>query len=231
MSFRTERPDMHKSREAWEASWAEDMDKNYKPDGVLARLSGSLATVMNPDEVSLFASDRILMEMQQEVRLICKMQEDLAKQVAIRSAEEDFEGKWRSLSNQKRREVVLEGIYRTMCIPDMEERRKWCPDSTLKYLTSSNGEAYLRVLKALLPANLGTRTTEPIQVSHPVTDRLFTLKPADENKPGYKTFMRMYRLSRTYCLTTVIWNIFLTFVRMIIQFQPKSSTTESLVRV
>lgn len=209
--FRDYRPSMHSSRAAWEKSWADDLDKNYRT-GPLARLPG-LATVVPPGAATAFTSDATLMQMQQEVTLICKMQHDLAKAAARRFAEDDFEAKWKAQSDEKRREVIMEGIYRTMCLPDMEDRRQWCPDSTLKHLSSANGDAYLRMLKTLLPADLEAQLTEPKQIPHPVMDRLFKLSAADAKRPGFKTIMRMYSLSRTYCLTTIAWNIFLTFVR------------------
>ena len=140
------------------------------------------------------------------------MQQDLAKEAAVRFAEENFEKKWRALSNEERRKFIMEGIYRTMCIPDMEERRKWCPDSTLNHLASENGETYLRTLKALLPADINAPITEPRQIPHPVVDRVLSLDPVYDKQPGIKLVVRMYRLSRTYCLTTIIWNTFLAFV-------------------
>lgn len=201
---------MHTSRAAWEKSWADDMDKNYRT-GALARVR-SFAEVVPPEAAAMLGSSSALFTMQQEVNLICGMQLDLAKEAAVRFAEDDFEKKWRALSNDKRREVIMEGIYRTMCIPDMEDRRKWCPDSTLNHMASGNGETYLHMRKSLLPGDINTPITEPKQISHTVMDRLFTLSAADERKPGMKTVVRMYNLSRTYCLTTIIWNTFLAFV-------------------
>ncbi|THG94642.1 hypothetical protein EW026_g6866 [Hermanssonia centrifuga] len=93
----------------------------------------------------------------------------------------------------------------------MEDRRRWCPDSTSKYLASQNGDAFLRMLKGLLPTDLYASISVPIDIPHPVVDRFFTLSPADERKPGFKTIIWLYRLSRIYCLTTIVWNTFLAF--------------------
>ena len=210
MSFRERRPDIHTSRAAWEKSWEDDMDKNFRKGG-FARIR-HLSEIMPTEVIAHMGDSSVIYTMQQEVDVICRMQQDLAKEAAMRFAEENFEQKWRALSNEERRKFIMEGIYRTMCIPDMEERRKWCPDSTLTHLASENGETYLRTLKALLPADIRAPITEPKQLPHPVVDRVLSLGPGDDKKPGIKVVVRMYRLSRTYCLTTIIWNTFLAFV-------------------
>lgn len=67
---------MHTSREAWERSWAEDLDKNFNPrNGLFARRS-NVVNLFTQD-VATLTSDEVLLYLDQEARLICKLQEDL----------------------------------------------------------------------------------------------------------------------------------------------------------
>ncbi|EKM56191.1 uncharacterized protein PHACADRAFT_122440 [Phanerochaete carnosa HHB-10118-sp] len=163
---------------------------------------------------SVFATanaDHVIFAAEYEASCICKLQHDIAREATKRFAENDFENAWKALSDDRRQEIVLEGIYRTMCIPDMEERRKYCPDSSLENLTSRGGEEYLRMLKCLLPSNLDALPTVPLEIPHTFVDRIFTPTEEELQYPGCKTFFRSMKNSRTYALSTVIWNILLTF--------------------
>ncbi|KAF7794721.1 hypothetical protein EIP86_005859 [Pleurotus ostreatoroseus] len=157
-------------------------------------------------------SDATALSLHEYPRHICDLQQDLAKEAARRFAENDFENAWLSQSQDKRREVVMEGIYRTMCIPAMETRRKFCPDSTLSHLTSKQGRTYIDMLRTVLPSNIGANSTEPLHFPHPIVDRVLSLTAENERKPGAIAMYRMSCLFRTYCLTAIIWNILLAFV-------------------
>ncbi|THG94640.1 hypothetical protein EW026_g6868 [Hermanssonia centrifuga] len=193
---------MHTSRQAWDDACTKDLEETWK---IYARLP-SMATVIPTGAYS----DETLLHMLLETRLICDLQRDLAKWASRRFAEDGFERRWKALAAGDRKNVVLEGIYRTMCLPDMEDRRNLCPDSTSEYLNSQNGDAFLRMLKEFLPGRHAV-TSEPIHIPHPIVDRLLTLSPADEAKPGLQIAIRLYRLRRIYCLTTIVWNTFLAF--------------------
>lgn len=212
MFSRTDRPDLHTSRFAWESSWQQDLDKAYRRSA-LALLPLTLAGIIPAGEVAKSTSDGHLLSLQREQLAICALQKDLMTIALMLLAEEDFENRWLGLTGEQRREFVMEGIYRTMRIPDMEDRRQWCPDSTLAHLTSDNGKTYLNMLKGLLPEDLHTPLTEPTQIPHPVIDRFFSLSASDLNKPGMKTMIRMHRQSRIYCLSAILWNILLACVR------------------
>ena len=121
---------MHTSRVEWERSWQRDFDRNF-PHGATPPKH------TRPIPPSLFAamgSDKNIFGIEYEESLICKLQHDIGVEAAKRCAEDGFEDAWRALPDDRRRELVLEGIYRTLCIPDMDERRKWCPDSSLESL-------------------------------------------------------------------------------------------------
>ncbi|KIP03873.1 hypothetical protein PHLGIDRAFT_218055 [Phlebiopsis gigantea 11061_1 CR5-6] len=211
MSFHwtTNRPDINTARRAWEKSWEDDFTRNYR---VLGQYRGNLLSLLPAEMVSTYDSDGNLIQLEHEVALLCQLQQDMARAAAIQFSEQNFEEGWKGLSRSKREEVVLEGIYRTMRLPDMEERRQWCPDSTLNNLASRGGEEYLRILRGLMPETLHTRLTEPHHISHAVIDRLFTPTAQQKRNAGQASVFKSFKTSRTYALTTVIWNIFLAFI-------------------
>ena len=62
-----------------------------------------------------------------------------------------------------------------MSLGDMEEFRVWCPDSSIKNLTSQRGEAFLKMLKTIMPTDdIWKDITEPKHIPHPIMDRIFT---------------------------------------------------------
>lgn len=132
-SWTSRRPDMHKSTLAWEKTWEADFEKNLH---ILSHVPETLASLFPPDLAAGLASDDALMGLEQDVRHLCKQEEDLAREASRRSSEDDFEAKWLALSAAKRQEVILDGLVRTMSLPDMEERRQWCPESTLSNLNA-----------------------------------------------------------------------------------------------
>lgn len=127
-------------------------------------------------------------------------------------AEDDFERKWKALTPQKRKQLVLDGIHRAMLIPDMSTKRKFCPDTTWEYLISRGGDGFLRMLKALIPADIKNPIPAPILVPHPGVEVVLSLSPEQESMPGYRTMMRDHRIHRAECLTNIIRHIYLGFV-------------------
>ncbi|PSR79185.1 hypothetical protein PHLCEN_2v7156 [Hermanssonia centrifuga] len=201
---------MHTSRQAWDDACTKDLEDTWK---IYARLPSMATVIPTGAAAQLINSDETFLYMLEETRMICGLQQDLAKWASRRFAEDGFERRWKALAAGDRKNVILEGLYRTMCLPDMDDRRNFCPDSTSEYLTSQNGDAFLRMLKEFLPAGRNAVISEPIHIPHPIVDRLLTLSPADEAKPGLKVAIQLHRSQRTYCLTTIVWNTCLAFVR------------------
>lgn len=99
-----------------------------------------------------------------------------------------------------------------MTLPDMASRREWCPESTLRSLNAQGGEGYLRLLSQLKPENLDAPAVEPILIPHEVADRVMMPSEKKLQEPGIKTVLRSYKVSRSYCLSSLVWNIFLAYV-------------------
>lgn len=208
--FRKTRPDINTSPAAWEQSWEQDFKRTYytEPTGEFTHL-GIYTPPGAPKAKSL---DDVALSLYDHVNHICKSQEILAQDAAEHFARSDFENSWRSATDEKRREAILEGICKTMRCPYMDKRRHWCPDSTLSNLASENGETYIRMLKTALPADLDAPIIEPAHFPHPIMDRALSLSPKDEKNYEVVALRRTERLWRTYCLTKIVHNILLSFV-------------------
>ena len=206
------RPDMHTTRLDWERSWQKDFDWNF-PNANTSRIAN-----MHHIPKSAFAvgtSDSALFSMKQQEALVCRLQHNIAKEAASRFARDNFEGAWKALAQDKRQEIVLEGIYRTMCIPSLDVGREWCPDSSMQHLASRGGEEYLRMLRFLMPANLDAPPAEPIYIPHPLIDLILTPSQEQLQYPGCRASFRGLKGIRTYTLSVIIWNILLAFVRLV----------------
>ncbi|KAF7794724.1 hypothetical protein EIP86_005862 [Pleurotus ostreatoroseus] len=211
--FRTTRPDMHTSRLAWEQSWEEDLNFSYHPSVLEHRSLIDMDLYKGLEDI--IASDATAHVLHEYVRHICNRQWELAKETAQRFAEDDFERVWLSQSHEERCEVVMEGIYRTMCLPTMERGRRFCPDSTLSCLASNQGRTYIDMLKAALPRNIDAASCEPLYFPHPIVDHVLSLTAEDEKKPEAVALRRLLRFCRTYCLTNLLLIILRTFVSLL----------------
>lgn len=135
---------------------------------------------------------------------VYEMQCDLAAMAALKFATEDFEQHWAELLLKDRKELVLEGIWRAGCIPDLEERRLWCPEITISNLAYNDGRGYVKLLTQLMPSDLDRQHTEPIMIPHPKVEELLK---GSSSESAYLT-----RLGRCYFMTLSVWQIFLAFV-------------------
>lgn len=239
MSFTTyitgDRPDIRVDRKGWEDSWTKDLEhkirvvSKYVGKGSIGSGSPGSVPGLSRELYAELNTDDHLLHLEREERAICRLQMTMAKEVCRRITEEDFEARWRAISPAKREEVVLEGLFRafTQTASDMEMRRGWCPETTLKNLTSSQGETYLRLLKQLMPADLAVPLTEPILVSHPILDRMGAPTPSELLIPGGKLFYRDFHINRSFCITMVVWYVFLAFHGLSVEYIPSKPSRES----
>ena len=142
-------------------------------------------------------------------REICTLQRDLFEFAAERFVLDDLEQKWQDLTQNRREELVLEGIWRAAHVgPDLESYREWCPDITVKNLAGNTTNGFLQLVQRLMPPDLESDLKEPIKIPHPVVDQLlrvpqnFRAKGTADNE----------QLPRCYFITMTLWQIMLAFV-------------------
>lgn len=118
----------------WNASWDEELESTF---GRTPRYAQPLSVIMGPRHTQMMMTmlPQVQVAKAGMAREICKLQTDLCDYASQQFATDNFEQKWKALPKQKRDELVLGAICRTsVASPDMEERRKWCPDVTVKAL-------------------------------------------------------------------------------------------------
>ncbi len=204
------RLDMRTSRQSWDDAWNKDLKDTWARYACMPNFAAAIPPICS---AQFAESDQFRLHLQQETRVVCALQQGLAKWAYGRYAEDEFEDKWKALAAADRKEVILEGIWCTMSSPDMVEKREYCPDSTSEYLASQDGDIFLHMLARLLSADPHEIISEPIEIPHPMVDRFLAVSSANQGNFGLRMMTRLHRLSRTHCLTAIVWNTCLIFVR------------------
>lgn len=207
LNLPTSLPDKNTDRVGWNKCWEQTLTGLYSP----GRQFPPLAQLLGTKTVKLLTSlpDHNVLGLSIALRDICTLQQDMAKIAVERFNYDDFEQKWRDTPFDRREELILEGIFRTCCAgPEMEERREWCPEITLKALQKDSTGGFIDLLKELLPANVDSEIIEPKHLSHPSLEQLL----AAEGNSHIEIFIRSCRLERCYFISLTIYNILLAFV-------------------
>ena len=201
LNLTSPRPDKHVDRSAWNKSWEDDL-KQYK--SLRPALLGSISI---PTEIRKYARSQISQTgLAKQTRSICILQQDIRNYALPRLATDDFEGKWKELNSNRRKEVLLEALYKTSCAgPDMEDYRKWCPEMTLPSLSAENGRLFIDMLKKIITDDPTRQRTEPISFSHSMVNQIFRHDLFESIKP-------LLESSRCYFISLTVWRITLAFV-------------------
>ena len=208
---------MRRDSEKWEASWASDLDSFWK-DGVgdWTKPGANFSQAFGFKDVLMWTREENLGYIQSMSRCVCALQDCFGHDVASRSMLYDFDTEWMTASDADRRKVALEGICRAMADDDLLIARRWCPDSTLNHLISEHGETYLQLMRLVLPQDLANLPVTPNRIPHPAVDRHMSMSPTLASIPGYRGMATMLELGRIQCMTRIIREIFLAFVRSVV---------------
>jgi hypothetical protein len=208
------RPDKHTSRVAWENSWADDIEAFYSSRQCPSDCR-PLIKAIPADIIRLKETQEQILHIDKNAREVVKLQDDLCTSALRGWGGDDFQNKWKSLPQQRREDIIIEGIYRASCAGPLEKYRGLCPEITLRALSANNGQKYLDLVKTFLEessASIGASQTEAIYIKNPAVDPTFALSEHEARLPGARMFIREHRLYRMYFMTMSIWNIFLAFV-------------------
>lgn len=202
--------DKHTNRVAWEEGWERDLERNYSPDVLASR---NPADLYPSSFIAGWDSINSGMTLETIRRVIPTFREAIVKNLVSATGQDNFEGRWRELNPDKRRDVVLEGVFQTCAEPFMEYYRGLCPDSTVKHLSSNGGETYLAMLKLFLPNNPDDNIADAVHIPHAGFDRLWDPDRFERNdkEPIVRLAITM-KYSRALFMTKVLYNIFAAFV-------------------
>lgn len=184
-------------------AWDKALEKKFRPLPSYPDLS------FLTDLADNLLSQSVLAGLELERKQLCTLQFDLAELVY---AKEDFESRWLGMSPETRRENILQGLVLTCgAVVDMEERRAWCPETTMKYLERDHGKGFLNLLVTMCPnrAAKPQLRAEPIFISHPVYDGIYHIGqpcPPGENQAAREIFQRQSCMTRNMFLALFLWN-------------------------
>ncbi|KAK0493290.1 hypothetical protein EDD18DRAFT_415803 [Armillaria luteobubalina] len=202
------RPDKHRYRQAWNESWENELLDRYPP----GQNPPAMTSVMSPQSIRFLRDTESLRSSQLEkdirTKEMCLLQRDLAQATVAGLSNDNLEERWRSLSQQRREELVLEGLYVTACVPNgMEGWRLWCPEMTVATLSGTNDRGFIHLLKMLLPDDQVKETlSTPLLLENPAFEEL-----VKTNDIVFTEIFDGYRLKRSYFITMAVWNILNAF--------------------
>ncbi|KAK0473956.1 hypothetical protein IW261DRAFT_1569324 [Armillaria novae-zelandiae] len=202
------RPDKHKYRQAWNQSWEDELLDRYPP----GQYPLAMTSAMSPQSIRFLRDTESLLSSQLEkdirTKEMCLLQRDLGQAAVTGLSNDNLEERWRSLSQQRREELVLEGLYVTACVTNgMESWRVWCPEMTIATLSGTNDRDFIHLLKMLLPHDQVKETLgTPLLLENLAFEEL-----VKTNDIVLTQIFDGYRLKRSYFITMTVWSILNAF--------------------
>lgn len=176
----------------------------------------------------------MLASMEAQRKELCVLQKDLAGLVAGKREADHFDSKWLSMSPETRAEYILKGlVISSGAVADMEERRQWCPETTISFLQRDGGKGFLDLLNTILDTPNGEAPSEeprtsPVLVSHPVFDGIWHIGepcPPGESDAARNVMQNHASLSRNFFLSFFLWNTLLEMYGMSQNYKAIKPTT------
>ncbi|KAG8905483.1 hypothetical protein FRB99_008879 [Tulasnella sp. 403] len=232
---------------AFYAAEGHGTDRNQDPikwdkafDSFLERRFKSFPSYLDldiPDDVHRgLMSQSSLSSLEGERKSTCTLQYDLAELVAAKREEDFFDSKWVSMSPETRQDHLLKALVVCCNVPDMEDRRFWCPETTLEFLQRNSGQGFLTLLDKFCPRDETSITLkdQPILLSHPDFDKFMHIGeplPPGERGTLLSVCQRHALFSRSYFLAFFLWNTMLqvydipqVYIPTKLQYRPEKSS-------
>ncbi|KAJ7641887.1 hypothetical protein FB45DRAFT_901255 [Roridomyces roridus] len=114
---------------------------------------------------------------------------------------------WKALSVVKKRELILEGLYRGSCACPRESSRLDCPELRIEGLTGDGEYNLINLLKQIL-ARSPTRNLASLEIfeyTHPAVDHQYKCSP--DAPETLKASLKTAELSRTFCIVSTLIGI------------------------
>lgn len=168
--------------------------------------------MLPPDLRKYYASlsQPILMGIEDYTKAIVQVQERIVRYALPKLAHDNLEGHWTDMGDDRRKEVILEGIYRTFCaLKDLTEwERRWCPEITIPNISANQGKFFLDSLKRITSDRRQGDQLQPVDFPNSAVERIWE----DPKDLGMKLEARECLLSRCYYMSYVIYSILLAMV-------------------
>ncbi|KAJ7739362.1 hypothetical protein B0H16DRAFT_1758920 [Mycena metata] len=141
-------PDKHIDREAWNAYYEKEVTTKY------AHMSANHPRLEDSTNEDYWKSCGSIADIKQRTDFNGKMlmcEEGLLIAVAIENLHDgNFAVEWKGLDADKKKELVIEGVYRAVCDSDRDLTRLSCPELTVKGLSGDGKYGLIKMNYPLL---------------------------------------------------------------------------------
>ncbi|KAF9531753.1 hypothetical protein CPB83DRAFT_848663 [Crepidotus variabilis] len=197
---KTIRPNRHRERNIWNASWEKDIKKAYD---IAENQLPHLTMVGKPEHFPKQMNGTIDIYLERYKTDILNLQIESRRKTITRLATDDFAEKWTGLLPRERQQHILEAIYTASSAGvDFEARRKWCPELTVKGL-GEKPQSFFDLLMVLVLGDDGEITHFP----NPLVESLWSLLGSRADP----LLIAQMKLDRTFFITMVLWRLYLAF--------------------
>jgi hypothetical protein len=145
------RPNKHTDRLAWNKHFEKEISRKYSSRNV----NHPLPLVEKDKGILLAAQSWGLANLNQEVatriREIMHVEGRLIASAMDSIVYGTFEAEWKELELDKKKDVVLEGLYRGACAAPRDNSRIMCPEMTIKNLVSNGEFNLINLVRGFFP--------------------------------------------------------------------------------
>ncbi|KAF7343171.1 MYND domain protein [Mycena venus] len=199
-------PDKHIDREGWNAYYEREVAAKY------ACISADYPMMEDsPEQEKCWKACGPIADLKQHNNYKGKLlmhEEGILIAVAIENLHDgNFEAEWKALDADKKKELVIEGIYRAVCTAPRDLTRMTCPELTVKGLSGDGKYSLIKMLERIIAhdptGNLRVKTMylfSHAQVDHEMS---FTERAPDL----LKTFIQSMVLARNWLIVKTLVGI------------------------
>ncbi|KAJ7641883.1 hypothetical protein FB45DRAFT_901252, partial [Roridomyces roridus] len=119
----------------------------------------------------------------------------------------NFEADWKALSVEKKKEIVLEGLYRGSCACPRDSSRLDCPELRIEGLIGDGEYNLINLLKQILARSpiRNLPYLEIFEYEHPAVDHQYKCPP--DAPETLKASLKTAELCRTFCIVSTLIGI------------------------
>ncbi|KAJ7176069.1 hypothetical protein C8R43DRAFT_1230303 [Mycena crocata] len=202
---KSKRPNKHTARVAWNTHFERGLSLKYD------RFEYSSAFFDQEPDTLLLAKTFDIGDLNQSIALLTKeivrCQEELIGFAMENLVYGTFEADWKRLDLKKKKELVLEGLYRGACAAPRDNSRISCPEMTIDGLVGDTEYNLISLLKCIIDHSSSGHghVTTPFLFVHPYTENELQLSAScPEN---IKAFVYDALLLRNFYMTETLVGI------------------------
>ncbi|KAJ7029906.1 hypothetical protein C8F04DRAFT_1115421 [Mycena alexandri] len=198
-------PDKHIDREGWNACYEREVTAKY------ARMSADYPRFEDSTSQEDWSACGSIADIKQRNDINGKMlmrEEGILIAVAIENLHDgNFAAQWKGLDAEKKKELVIEGVYRAVCVADRDLTRLTCPELTVKGLSGDGKYGLIKMLERIIAhdptGNLRVKTT--YLFPHPQVDHEMSF--TDKAPDHLKTLIQSLIFDRNWLIVNTLVGI------------------------